>query len=392
MNPFPEALRGIREESQERILVSLADAPGKHVGLGGETLLNCASNNYLDLAQHPDLKKAASQAALDFGTGSGGARLLGGTSPWHTALEKKLNHYRPLGESLLFNTGFMANLGLVQSLGRLFRPVFSDHANHASIHDGLMGLSARRKGNPPAFHRYRHGDASHLEMLLRRHGGEKALVISETLFSMDGDLASLEDLFALQKRHGFWLLLDEAHSTLCLPGFLESRLDIPENRARLIVMGTFGKAFGGFGAYVCAPAEAVRYLINACRPFLFSTSLPPSVVAAASAALDVAGREQWRAQRLAQNAEALRKSLREEGFEVGTGHSHIIPVRVGEARTCLRWSESLMQLGVHAPAIRPPTVPPHESRLRLSLTSAFVAEDLHRIVTALKLTRESHPL
>ncbi len=371
--------------------MTLEGAPGKSIRWQGRELLNAASNNYLDLAQHPALAEAAAVAARQDGVGAGGARLLGGTTPWHVALEEKLRSYRPLGNTLLFNTGFMANLGLMQALGSLLGPIFSDHANHASVMDGLVfsnaGLSKPLKGRKESaqgFHRYRHADMNHLEALLRSHGGENSLVVSETLFSMDGDLAPLDDLFALQDRHGFWLYLDEAHSTLCMPGMLESRL---QGRERLIIMGTFGKAFGGFGAYVAAPAEVIAYIVNACRTFLFSTALPPPVLAAAAVAMDVAAAEPERAETLSLRAKTLREGLIQEGFHLGSSQSHIIPVLVGSSEAALAWSASLRNQGVHAPAIRPPTVPTGASRLRLSLTSAFTVADLQKLIAALIVAR-----
>lgn len=374
--------------------MTLEGAPGKNIRWQGQDLLNAASNNYLDLAHHPALADAAAKAARQDGVGAGGARLLGGTTPWHAALEEKLRGYRPLGDALLFNTGFMANLGLMQALGALLGPIYSDHANHASVMDGLVfstagsrkTSAARRKSGDQGFHRYRHADMNHLEALLRLHGGENSLVVSETLFSMDGDFAPLNDLFALQDRYGFWLCLDEAHSTLCVPGLLESRL---HGRERLIVMGTFGKAFGGFGAYVAAPAEVISFLVNACRPFLFSTALPPPVLAAALAAFDVAAAEPERATILAGQSKALREILTGQGFDLSLSQSHIIPVVVGSSENALAWSTRLREQGVHAPAIRPPTVPAGAARLRLSLTSAFSAGDLQKLARALIKAREA---
>jgi glycine C-acetyltransferase len=403
LNPFSVRLQGLRDQGQERTLVTLAGSPKKNVHLNGIDLIHCASNNYLDLAGHPALAEAAAKAARDGGTGAGGARLLGGTSTWHTELETKLAGYRPLGKALLFNTGFMANLGLIQALSQVLNPVFSDHANHASVMDGLMTLDR----NNNSFHRYRHRDMNHLEDLLRSHAGgsgshpsaENSLVVSETLFSMDGDLAPLDDLFALQDKYGFWLLLDEAHSTLCLPDLLEPRLP---GRERLLVMGTFGKAFGGFGAYVCGPEDAIAFLVNTCRPFLFSTALPPPVLAAAAQALQVAADEPWRVLALAKNAQHLRQGLRRQGFNLGASasgngngnakesQSHIVPVIIGSSEAAGKWSLSLREQGFHAPAIRPPTVPQGKSRLRLSLTSAFTSEEIDRLIAALVVARESN--
>jgi 8-amino-7-oxononanoate synthase len=386
-NPFSAAIHRLHDQSRHRKREAWDDWNGKTVTLGGHAYLHCASNNYLDLAQHPTVKAAAVEAIRKYGMGSGGARLLGGTSPVHDALEARLNRFRPLGSSLLFNTGYMANLGLVSVLGKLLGPVFSDHANHASVVDGLQQLQGQARGAAPAaFHRYRHRDMSHLRVLLETHGRQGGLVLTETLFSMDGDFAPLEELFALQKQYGFWLLFDEAHSTLCFPDLWRDHLSGNE---RVFVMGTFGKAFGGFGAYVCGPQDGIDFLIQFCRPFIFSTSLPPSILAAADAAWTLSEQEPHRAARLREIAAMLRAELEADGFDLSGSESHIVPVVFGEDAKAMQASRLLRDQGIYAPAIRPPTVAEGKARIRLSLTSAFDAQDIRHLVQALNGARRS---
>lgn len=400
-NPFAEALSALQDKSRLRSLITLDGQPGAYAVIDGNTYLNCASNNYLDLAHHPALAEAASRAAYEDGVGATGARLLGGTTPWHRSLENALCRFRPMhsqtgeGKALLFNTGYMANLGLVRTLAPALGPVFSDHDNHASTVDGLLSLKGDA-GGARSFQRYRHLDMTHLESLLKtskdRSDAKPGLVASETLFSMNGDIAPLRDLFALQRRFGFWLLLDEAHSTLCMPDLLESFLHQDgADLSRTLIMGSFGKAFGGFGAYVCGPATALDYLVQYCRPFLFSTALPPPVLAAAVAALKVAAAEPERAQNLAMVAQALRSALTAEGFDLCGSQSHIVPVLFGDDAMALAASQSLREAGIHAPAIRPPTVPEGKCRLRLSLTSAFGLGEVARLTEALKQARDRLP-
>lgn len=377
-SPFTAALQRQRDQGLLRSLIPLPGAPSKWVMRDGVPCLNCASNNYLDLAGHPLMKKRALEALEEAGTGSGGSRLLGGNLPLHENLGRVVEQYRPLGKALLFNTGFQANLTLVSALGDALGGVFADRLAHASVAEGL------RLGRAP-FHRFRHNDLNHLEDLLRKHQPEPGgLVVTETLFSMDGDFAPLRDLAELQKRYGFWLLLDEAHSTACHPDLhLQGLRGLPD---RVVLMGTFGKALGSFGAYVAGPPEAVDYLINFGRGFIFSTSLPPAVLGANLGALEVVQSEEeaWRPQQLLTIAAFARKELRNRGFDLGVSESHIVPIHMQTPERAVSVAALLLKDGIHAPAIRPPTVPEGTSRLRLNLTAAFTEEDVMRLVDALE--------
>ncbi len=294
----------------------------------------------------------------------------------------------------------MANLGVIQSLGEVLGPVFSDKLNHASVAEGLRLFPGR-------FHRYRHGDMAHLEALLQKHlrtaensaetsqkggldreGGKPAsllpgMVCSETLFSMDGDFAPLEALLELQSRYGFYLYLDEAHSTGVYPDLVDSAVRAGSNlgvtRDKIIIMGTFGKAYGGFGAYVSGPVDLMEYLVNTARSFIFSTALPPAVVAGDLAALDAVASEPWRRERLEELATLARRLFAAEGLPVIPGTSHIIPVLAGTSERALRLSSKLRAAGFLAPAIRPPTVPEGQARLRLSLNCEMTMEEIRAL-------------
>lgn len=380
-NPFSAALEKQREQGLLRSLTPLVGAPSKIIEREGVPCLNCASNNYLDLASHPYLRQCAVDAVAEYGGGSGGSRLLGGNLPLHEKLESALTQYRPLGKSpkaLLFNTGFQANLTLVSALGDALGGVFADKLAHASVAEGL-----RLTRSP--FHRFVHNDLNHLEDLLRKHQPKQGgLVVTETLFSMDGDFAPLEQLAELQKRYGFWLLLDEAHSTACYPGLPLG--EFPGLADQTVLMGTFGKAFGSFGAYAVGPVETIDYLINFGRGFIFTTSLPPAVVGANLGALELvqSEAEAWRPKQLHEVSTFARQELRHRGFDLGTSESHIAPVRLGNLQRTAAVAALLFKAGIHAPAIRPPTVPEGTSRLRLNLTSAFTREDVLHLVNALE--------
>lgn len=386
-NPFRAALDAQRARGLHRDPVTLDGAPGKIVTRlvdgAPRACLNLASNNSLDLAGHPRLL-AGARAALDAaGTTSGGSRLLGGSLPLHAALESGVEAWRPgipQGRALVFNTGYQANLTVVSTLGELLGGVFADRAAHASVADGLRLLP-----RAVPFHRFAHNDVAHLERLLKAHQPRQGgLVVAETLYSMDGDTAPLEDLCALQKRHGFWLLLDEAHSTGAWPGWHERGLKgVPE---RTILLGTFGKALGSFGAYVVAAPEVRDALVNFGRGFIFSTALPPAVLGANRAALETvadAG-EAWRTDALAAIAAFARAELQRRGFDTGASVGHIVPVMLRTPAHAVAVSTALLRAGFHVPAIRPPTVPAGTARLRLSLTAAFDENDVLSLVDALE--------
>jgi 8-amino-7-oxononanoate synthase len=382
VNPFRRALDRLEGMDQLRSVSALEGLPEKFVIREGRRCLNLSSNNYLGLAGHPAVKQAGADAALRFGAGAGGSRLLGGGLPLHRELEAAVSEIRPLGKALLFNTGFMANLGVIQALAPVTGPVFSDKLNHASVAEGL-------RANPGSFHRYRHRDMVHLESLLADHlgkapGGSSAaaesqpsgLVCSETLFSMDGDFAPLLDLLSLQARYGFYLYLDEAHSTGCYPALVSEALAAGAKTGRILMMGTFGKAYGGFGAYVAGPPDVIDYLVNAARSFIFSTALPPAVLGSALAALKVADAETWRRDKLAEISAFTRDLFRGRGFDIGPSESHIVPVIAGSNRAAVRLSTALFHAGYHAPPVRHPTVPEGRARLRINLTCDIGAEEI----------------
>jgi 8-amino-7-oxononanoate synthase len=393
-NPFYAALEARRARGLYREAVVLDGAPGKWITRtvssadgtpAGEPrrCLNLASNNSLDLAGHPRLMEGARAALEQAGTTSGGSRLLGGNLPLHAALEQAVEAYRPAipgGRATAFNTGFQANLTVVSALGELLGGVFADKHAHASVAEGLRVLP-----RSVPFHRFAHNDADHLESLLKAHqprGG--GLVVTETLFSMDGDTAPFEALCALQKHYGFWLLLDEAHSTGCWP-MLHARglAGIPE---RTILLGTFGKALGSFGAYVVGAPEVREALWNFGRGFVFSTALPPAVLGANIAALHTVSdpAESWRAEKLAAIAAFARTELHRRGFGTGDSVGHIVPVLLGTPARALAISAALLETGFHVPAIRPPTVPEGTARLRLSLTAALDEADMVALIAALE--------
>src|SRR3954471_7398454 len=332
---------GELESSGLRRRLRLIDGPqGPEVMLDGRPVLLLCSNNYLGLADHPRLRRAAADAALALGTSSGASRLISGTMSIHTDLEAKLAEFEGTEAALLFGSGYLANTGAIAALARRGEIVFSDQLNHASIIDGC------RLSGAETFV-YRHADTEHLEWGLRRAGGRAALIVTDGVFSMDGALAPLGDLVDRARRHRCRLMVDEAHATGCIgPGGRGSAAAAGVTDEGDVVVGTLGKALGGYGAYVCGSHEMTDFLINTARPFIFSTAPPPPAVAAAGAALEVLGKRPALVARLQVKAAALRDGLRAEGLEPIGAETQIVPLLVGEADDAMTLCERLLREGV----------------------------------------------
>jgi 8-amino-7-oxononanoate synthase len=349
----------------------LIDGPqGPEVMLDGRPVLLLCSNNYLGLADHPRLRRAAADAALALGTSSGASRLISGSMSIHSDLEAGLAEFEGTEAALLFGSGYLANTGAIAALARRGEVVFSDELNHASIIDGCRLAGAETFV-------YRHCDTEHLEWGLRHAAGRGALIVTDGVFSMDGDIAPLGELAMLARRHGCRLMVDEAHATGCLgPGGRGSVAAAGLTGEVDLVVGTLGKALGGYGAYVCGSREMMDFLINTARPFIFSTAPPPPAVAAASAALELLAESPKRVERLQANATALREGLRSQGLEPIGEDTQIVPLVIGEADDAMALCERLLEQGVFAQAIRPPTVPPGTCRLRLTVMATHRIDDL----------------
>ncbi|XOK58439.1 8-amino-7-oxononanoate synthase [Paenibacillus elgii] len=373
MKWIEDELRKLEDRSLNRLLQISATVSGHqgYVLRRQKTLLDLSSNDYLGLARHPAIAAAMTQALLVEGTGSGASRLITGNRPPYGRLEDALTAWQQSEAALVFANGYMANLGVIQALAGRGDVVFSDRLNHASIVDGI-GLSRAEHA------RYRHNDMEHLRRLLHKHrdAGRK-LIVADAVFSMDGDQAPLAELVALKREYGAILMVDEAHSGgvygargegLCHALGLQSGVDVH--------VGTFSKAFGVYGAYVSGSRTLIRWLVNKARPVIYSTALPPSVIAGITEALKLVQTERHRRERLAASSRQFRSSLRMAGFQVGPGDSPIVPVVIGDNATALRFSSALEAEGIAAVAVRPPTVPDGTARIRFSLSAAHTPDDL----------------
>jgi 8-amino-7-oxononanoate synthase len=382
-----EDLAERRRRGLYRVRRRLQSAQGVRVRLGGRELVNFSSNDYLNLAADPRLARAAAGAARRYGCGAGASPLVSGHLPPHRALERELARWEGTEAALVLGSGFAANLAVVGSLAGQEDAVFSDALNHASLIDGCRLSRA-------TVHVYRHADANHLHDLLRQHGGRarRRLLVTDSLFSMDGDLAPLADLADLAERHDGLLVIDEAHATGVLGeqgcGAAEMLLrEVRWDPGRLIKVGTLSKALGSQGGFVCGSGRVVRWLVNHARPYVFSTALAPPAAAAARRALAVVHAEPERRFRLRQLASELRRRLRETGWPEAGSCCQIVPVLAGDAQAAAAWSDALRRQGLLVPAIRPPSVPPGTARLRVSVTAGHTEEDLARLVHGLEASR-----
>jgi glycine C-acetyltransferase len=377
---YAAELAQLRQEGLYRELRLVEGAQGRRVVLDGREVLLFCANNYLGLADHPLLKEAAVRAVERYGVGSGAARLVSGNMELHRALEERLAAFKGTEAALLFNSGYAANTGIIPALVGRGDTIFSDRLNHASIVDGALLSRARLV-------RYPHNDMAALRRLLAETPATgRRLIVSDAVFSMDGDLAPLAELVDLKREFDALLMVDDAHGTgvLGTGGRGSAELCGVEDGID-VQMGTLGKALGGFGAYVAASRELVDYLVNRARSFIFSTSLPPAVLAAALAALDLADSPEGARRRavLADNAVRFRGLLAAAGFDTMGSVTQIVPVRIGAAEPTMTFTRLLLEEGVFVQGIRPPTVPAGNCRLRCTLMATHTEEDLAEAAAAI---------
>ncbi|RII31690.1 MAG: 8-amino-7-oxononanoate synthase [Geobacter sp.] len=352
---------------------TISGCQSKWVEMDGRKLLLLCSNNYLGLADHPTLIKASIKAAEQFGTSSGASRLVSGTMELHEQLEQEVARFKQTEAALVFNSGYAANTGIIAALASRGDVIFSDRINHASIVDGALLSGARLV-------RYPHNDVVALANLLEKHRGSKrCLVVTDGVFSMDGDIAPLKELVALKNTYDAMLMVDDAHGSGVLGANGRGSAELLGVMGGVdIHMGTFGKALGSFGAYAAVSGELRELLVNRARSFIFSTSLPPAVLAASLAALELVSTAEGNElrHRLLSNALRFRDMLAAAGFSVGNGFTQIVPIMCGAADVTMRFSELLLDEGIYVQGIRPPTVPAGACRLRCTVMATHSDEDL----------------
>lgn len=378
--PFAEKeIAALREAGRFRFLRRVESSQAERIQLDGRQVLLFCSNNYLGLANHPEVRAAAAEAALSFGCGSGASRLISGNMRLHEELEERLARFKGTEACLLFNSGYAANVGILASLAGEGDWIFSDALNHASLIDGCR-LSRARVSI------YRHRDPGHLEELLcKTPAGGKRLIVTDSLFSMDGDLAPLPDLVFLARRYECLLVVDEAHATGVLGEHGRGAAEFyGVEEAVDVSVGTLGKALGSFGAFAAVRSVLRDYLLNRARSLMYSTSLPPPVLAAALKALEIVETEPQRRRRLLENARQFAAGMERLGVAPPEQVTPIQRLIVGEERAAMALCEELLLRGVYAQGIRPPTVPPGTSRIRFSLMATHTEEDITQALGALR--------
>ena len=378
--PWADFLRSERRRlgrlGLRRSVVTPESRAGVRATLSGRDYVLFTSNDYLGLAFHPEVIAAAGEAALRFGAGTASARLLHGSTPLHEELQEGLARLTGQPSSLLFSSGYMANLGLLAALAGKGDAIFHDERAHASIIDGARLSGATALAFP-------HNDAGRLDDLLRQTPARRRLVVTESVFSMDGDLAPLQALGEAAARHEALLVVDEAHA-IGVFGDGAGLLGDLDLETPAVVTGTLSKALGSIGGFVAGDGALIDYLVDRARTFIFDTALPPAAVAAAAAALDAARKEPWRRQRALDLAETLRSSLDRLGYPAACSASQIVPVLLGRPAAAVAAEEHLRAHGILARAVRPPAVPRGTSRIRFGVTAAHEEEHLRQVLGAME--------
>ena len=377
---FDAHIRNALADLERRALLRApraTDGPqGPELLVDGRSVLGFCSNDYLGLASDPRISAAARDAIADLGLGSGASRHISGTSRLHREAEERLARFVGLSSALLFSTGYAANLGAIQALVGRGDAIFSDRLNHASLIDGA------RLSRAQVFV-FDHLDLDHLSALLVEHRSQyaNALVLTESVFSMEGDLPDLRGIRALSTKHGCGLLVDEAHA-LGVLGPHGRGVCARDGVQPDVLIGTLGKAFGCGGAFAAGGADAVRLVQNRARSYVFSTAPPPSLAAAARSAVDLVEAADERRARVLQHAQTLRGGLTRLGYRVVPGEAPIVPVLIGPAERTMALSAALLDHGVFVHGIRPPTVPPETSRLRITPMATHTDAHIERALQA----------
>jgi glycine C-acetyltransferase len=372
------ALAAIKERDLFRRLRYIQGAQTPRVQVEGREAILLCSNNYLGLADHPCLREAAIRAMERHGCGAGASRSVSGTTELHRDLEERIARFKGSEAALILSTGYMANIGLLTTLVGEGDLIVSDELNHASIVDGCRLARAE-------VWVYRHRAMDHLEVLLKRSSHRRRLIVTDGVFSTEGAIAPLPDIRQLADRYGALVMVDDAHATGVLGrGGRGTREHFGMAERIEIQMGTLGKALGGFGAYVAGTQDLIDYLINCCRPFIYTTAIPPAVAAMAMAALDIVEQEPQRRARLWENTAYFRKGMQEMGFDLGRSETPIVPVLIGDNALTMAADRRLMARGVFAQGIRPPSVPAQGARLRTTLMATHTTEDLDYALASFK--------
>lgn len=376
---FQRELQLIEEKGLTRKLRSFSNGNECEVIVNGEKFLLFSSNNYLGLATDFRLRKKAAEGINKYGTGAGGSRLTTGNFDIHEQLEAEIAEFKKTEAAIVFSSGYLANIGVISSVMKEGDLIFSDAWNHASIIDGCRLSRAKTIV-------YEHADMVDLEYKLRQSRGDgKKLIVTDGVFSMDGDIAPLPEIVTLAKKYNAYIMIDDAHVTGVLGSDGRGTADYFGLKEEIdFTVGTLSKAIGAEGGFVATSSIAKNYLLNNARSFIFQTGLSPSAIEAAREGLSIIQNEPERREQLLNNAMYLRLKLEESGFVVRKGETPIISLHIGDSHEAMQFSEKLMEEGVFIPAIRPPTVPKGSSRLRITVMATHTIEQLNTVIYKIK--------
>ena len=379
MKYISDELSKIKESGLYRELKVVENAQDTRIDIEGKTYLSFCSNNYLGLANHPSVVNAVKKAVDEYGWGACASRLVSGNMTLHEALEKEISRFKRKDAAIVFPTGYMANLGVISSLVSGGDLVISDKLNHASIIDGCRLSGAD-------FRVYAHCNMEKLETILKKTSKyNRKLIVTDSVFSMDGDLAPLPDIVRIAKKYNAMVMVDEAHGTGV---FGENGRGVVEyfnlDNEVDVVMGTLSKAIGSLGGYVCGDDDLISYLRNKARPFMYTTALPPAVCAASIASINLIQEDPSLREVLWNNVCCIKERLGLLGIDMISSQSQIIPLLIGDTQKAVDISKLLYERGVLIPAIRPPTVPANSSRLRMTVMSSHTQDDLESLFKVLK--------
>jgi len=367
-----------REEHLYRTRLNVASGCSSTLSVEGRSLINFCSNDYLGLAGHPDISLALKQAADIYGTGSGASHLVSGHSVVHQELEEQLAEYTGRPRALLFSTGYMANIGAINALIGRRDLILQDQLNHASLLDGGRLSQAD-------FKRYKHVDMASLEQRLEQSSAERKLIVTDGVFSMDGNLAPLREISSLAKKHSAWLMVDDAHGVGVLGqqgGGLVEEFNMSVEEVPVLV-GTLGKSFGTFGAFVAGSEALIETLIQYSRSYIYTTALPPAIAAATIASLQIVREETWRRDKLGQLVARFRRGAKQIGLQLAESNTPIQPVLINNDEKVMQVGQQLRAAGFLVGAIRPPTVPVGTGRLRITFSANHSEEQVDQLVAAL---------
>jgi len=380
-----EELELIHDKNLFRLLTELETGQSPEVTINGKRYVLLGSNSYLGLSVDPKVVESAKLALEKYGTGSGGSRLVSGSSDLHRMLEEKIARFKNTEASILFSSGYLANIGTISALVGSTDIIYSDELNHASIIDGARLSRAKVRI-------YKHLDLNNFQALLDSDKNKtcKKLIVTDTVFSMDGDLVPLPELVEISEQYGCMLMIDEAHATGVLGkrGSGATEHFGVEDRVP-VVMGTLSKAVGSLGGYIAGSQELIDFIRNRVRSYIFDTSLPPASLAASITAIDIIENEPERREHLWRMVEQFKTGIEDTGLKVLLSHSAIIPVLIGDAEPALNFAKVLRENGVFTPAVRPPSVPQGMCRIRATLMALHTQEHVNTALKAFRTAYES---